>query len=206
MTSKNTRARIEALVALGVEPSKLKSNDTIALVHGKTRIALVDQAGDATAAGRYWGDHTNLELPQGGFMRQVAVREGNTEYIKLKGGKRAVTRSWTTDGAFAFTKLGDQYYSKQRRNYVVQVPVLVTGERRDKSKYTRASHLHIEQLGLTSQTLPLNMTLAQRDMKIKERRAAVLPDGVRHEVSEEVLKEGPNGRWVMAGGTVGVDE
>ena len=104
MTSKNTETRIENLVALGVGPAKLKSNDTIALVHGKTLIILVDQAGDPTASGKYWSTHTNLELPQCGFMSQVAVREGNTEYIKLKGGKKAVTRRWTTDGKIAFTK------------------------------------------------------------------------------------------------------
>jgi len=29
-------------------------------------------------------------------MAQIAIREGNTETIALKGGKRAVTRRWTT--------------------------------------------------------------------------------------------------------------
>ena len=78
MTSKHTKTRVANRVALGIEPSKLKSSDTIALVHGKTRIILVDQAGNATASGEFWSGHTNLELPQGGFMNQVARREGNT--------------------------------------------------------------------------------------------------------------------------------
>jgi len=184
MTSKNTKTRIEGLVALGVDPAKLKSSDAIALVHGKTRIVLVDIAGDATAAGKFWSTHTNMELPQGGFMSQVAVREGNTEYIKLKGGKKVVTRRWTIDGEFAFTKIGDQYYEKQRQNYVVQIPVVVRGTRRDNSKYVRHSHMPVEQLGLTNQTLPLNMTPAQRDIKLKEIIEAQLPDGALYEVSK----------------------
>ncbi len=73
MTSKATKLKIASLVAAGVQPGKLKSSDTIALVQGRTRIVLVDQAGDPTASGRYWSEQTNLELPAGGFMTQVAV-------------------------------------------------------------------------------------------------------------------------------------
>jgi hypothetical protein len=206
MTTKSTKTRIEGLVALGVEPAKLKSNDSIALVQGRTRIILIDQAGDATAAGKYWSTHTNLELPQGGFMSQVARREGNTEYIKLQNGKKAVTRRWTTDGEFAFTKIGDQYYSKQRRNYVVQVPVVVKGRRRDDSQYTRHSHMPIEQLGLTSQTLPMNLTPAQRASKLKEIISAQLPNGALYEVSKETWQLDPDGSWIVNEESVQFDE
>jgi len=68
MTSKNTKTRIEGLVELNVAPAKLKGSDAIALIHGKTRIILVDTAGDATAAGKYWSTHT-----QTGCYRRAAL-------------------------------------------------------------------------------------------------------------------------------------
>ena len=206
MTTKSTKTRIESLVALGVEPAKLKSNDSIALVQCRTRIILIDQAGDPTAAGKHWSAHTNKELPQGGFMSQVARREGNTEFIKLKDGKKVVTRRWTTGGEFEFTKIGDQYYSKQRRNYVVQIPILIKGKRRDNSNYTLHSHMPVEQLGLTSQTLPMNMTAAHRDRKLKGIISAQLPEGALSEVSRETWVLDPAGSWIVNEETVQFDE
>jgi len=139
-------------------------------------------------------------------MAQIAIREGNTETIALKGGKRAVTRRWTTDGEFVFTKIGDQYYEKQRRNYVAQIPVVVKGTRRDNTPYTRHSHTPVERLGLTSQTLPLNMTPAQRDNKLKAMIEAQLPDGALYEVSKEYWALDPNGSWIVNVESVQFDE
>jgi hypothetical protein len=40
-------------------------------------------------------------------MQQTAVREGNTEYIRLRDGTKAVTRRWDeARGDYDFTRLG----------------------------------------------------------------------------------------------------
>jgi len=203
--SKNTKTRIEGLVELGVSPAKLKTSDAIALIHGKTRIVLVDIAGDPTAAGKYWSTHTKRELPQGIFMPQVAIREGNTETIQLKDGKK-VTRRWTTDGEFSFTKLGDQYYAKQKRNSVVQVPVVVKGTRRDGTKYTTHSHIPVERLGITKQLLPMSLSAGERDIKIKEMIEQQLPSRALYEVSKEEWVLDASGSWIVNEETVQFDE
>ena len=45
-------------------------------------------------------------MPDSGFQNQKAVRKGNTETIRLRGGGRGTTRKWNAaDNKWDFTKL-----------------------------------------------------------------------------------------------------
>ena len=75
-------------------------------------------------------------------MSQTAVREGNAEYIKLRDGKRGITRQLSLEtGEWVFTKLGLTYYKRLRRNYVVNVPVIIRGTPPDGRVYTKKSDI-----------------------------------------------------------------
>ena len=104
------------------------------------------------------------------------MREGNTEYVTLRSGKRVKTRIFdATSNEYRFTKEGDQFYKQLRRNYVVQIPVKIIGKRLNGTTYTIKSSMPIEKLGLTNKQLPLNLTHAERKAKLKEMVEDELP-------------------------------
>ena len=112
------------MVISGIQPARLKGSEAIALKWGNSIVKLIGTDGKTTAAGEYYKRSTGEALPVGGYLQQTAIREGNTEYIKLHTGMKAATRKWDeATGIYKFTKLGKQYYKIQRRNYLVSVPV-----------------------------------------------------------------------------------
>ena len=88
---------------------------------------------------------------------------------------------------------------------MVQVPVKVTGTRKDGSQYQLRSTLPIAKLGIDRVELPLNLTAAQRTQKIKQIVQGQL-DLTRplYEVSKETW-EYDDGAWVIHEETVGRD-
>ncbi len=130
--NKKTKQRINATITAGVRPARLKGSEGQALKLGRS----------------YWTIASGQPLPARGFLQQEAIREGNTEFIKLANGRKGATRKWDeAAGVLKFTKLGNEYYKLLRRNYVVAVPVVVTGMRKDGSKYDVKSHMPIEKIG-----------------------------------------------------------
>ena len=115
--NKKSQERIDLMIMSGIIPSRLKGSEAIALKWGNSIVKLLGNDGEPTAAGEYWKRSTGTVLPAGGYLQQTAVREGNTEYIKLHSGQKAATRRWDeATGVYKFTKLGKQYYKTQRRN------------------------------------------------------------------------------------------
>ena len=206
MATRRDRQRIDTMIAAGVQPSKPRSSEGLALIQGRSRVLMVANDGSKTRAGEYWEQATGSVLPAGGFMQQVAQREGNKEYINLSNGKRGLVRRFDgASGDYEFTKLGKAYYKTIRRNYVAQVPVRVQGERRDKTRYSYKTHMPIEKLGLKPRQLPLSMRSPERYAKVKEMVRRELPaNGVLYEVSEEKWTLDDTGSWRVSEETVGV--
>ena len=71
-------------------------------------------------------------------MSQIAIREGNVEYIKLRDGKKGIARRLNLEiGEWIFTKLGLKFYKKLKRNYVVNVPVTIHGTPAEGRSYNK---------------------------------------------------------------------
>ncbi len=192
------------MIAAGVSPTRLKGSEAQGLKQGRSTIKLIGIDGNPTVAGQYWTIKSGQPLPVGGFMQQEAVREGNVEYIKLAGERRGVTRKWDeATGIYKFTKLGNDYYSLLRRNYVVAVPVIINGKRKDGSKYTLKSRMPIEKIGLKPKSIPLNLDLNQGRALVKQMVESELPDGALYEVSDEAWDLDPDGSWLIHEETVG---
>ena len=59
-----------------------------------------------------------------------------------------------------FTRLGLKFYKKLRRNYVVNVPVIIKGTPADGREYTKKATMPINQLGISVENIALAPTLA----------------------------------------------
>ena len=106
--NKGTKQKLDELHTAGRVPEKLKTSEAIGLRQGNSIIKLVDNSGAKTPAGLYWEQKEGAPpLPDGGFLQQAPRRDGNTETIALRDGRRAVTRRWDAgSGSFAYTALG----------------------------------------------------------------------------------------------------
>ena len=80
MLRKQTKQKIDELFAAGFRPAKLRTTEGIGLREGLARraIILVDSAGKTTTASFYYEQKSGQDLQPGGFLQQVARREGTT--------------------------------------------------------------------------------------------------------------------------------
>lgn len=212
MTSirKSTRTLLDALRADGAQPKKLKTTEAIGVQSGRRVVTLVDSSGEKTAAGLYWEQKSGTDLPAGGFLQQAAERNGNVETIRLRDGRKAVTRRWdAATGEYKFTALGKKYYSTLRRNYVVDVPVVIKGKRKDGTTYQIKSHLKMEKLGLRPVQVPLHLSLEERRAYVKAsvKRSMEQNPNALYEVSDEQwwYDDSDSASWAVHEETVGVD-
>ena len=135
--NKANNIRIDAMIAANTLPQHLKGSEGIALKSGRIIVKLLNDEGALTAAGTYWALQSDRDLPAGGFMQQTATREGNVESIRLRDGTKRVTRRWNEGSSeYKFTRLRNTYYQTVRRTYLVTVPVIVNGVRKNGSTYT----------------------------------------------------------------------
>ena len=193
--NKASRNRIDVMIAANTAPQRLKGSEGIALRSGRSIVKLIDDEGMATKAGTYWSLKSGQALPAGGFMQQAAIREGNVESIRLRDGSRGITRRYVEGtGEYKFTPLGNSYYRTVRRNYVVTVPVIINGKRKDGSTYQIKSTMPVSKLGLKPTTLPSNMTSPQRRAKVRRIVEAELSD-VLYEMSDETWRLDGSGSW-----------
>ncbi len=205
---KDTKTKLDTMYLAGANPEKMKTTDAIGIKSYRRWIQLVDNSGKKTPAGRYWEQISEESLPEGGFLQQTAVRDGNVETIKLRDGRRGVTRRWDPgSGEFKFTALGKRYYATLRRNYVVDVPIVIKGKRKNKSTYQIRSHVKMEKLGLRPVEVPLNLTLDQRREFVKRSIESELKKTATpiFEISDEQWWFDDTGSWGIHEETVGVD-
>ena len=151
--------RIDAFVAAGLQPHNTSTGAVLAR-QGTRFQTLVDTRGQRTQAGLYYEQASSSNLPAGGFdPSQAPTKSGDTEYIRMRSGEQRSTRRWDpTISDYRFTDIGRSYYSRLKRNYVVQIPVRITGTRKDGSKYYIRSTFPVAQLGIDRVTMPLNLS------------------------------------------------
>ena len=199
------RKKVDSLLANNAAVVE-KANTT--LRSGKQFITLISKSGDLTTAGNYYQQKTGTTLdPTGYNLSQTPLREGNTEYVTLRSGKRVKTRIWdAVSGEYRFTKNGNEFYKQLRRNYVISIPVKIIGLRANGTTYELKSSMPIEKLGLTKKQLPLNLTHAERKKRIKDMVQDELPlsGPLMHHSQEEYLYD-ESGAWAVNEETVGTD-
>ena len=160
----SVRQRVQNLIDAGARPRLDKRNKTQLMLRAANSSArLSKDDGEPTKAGLFWLQITGEQLPESGFSNQKPFREGNTEYIKLKTGRNAVTRRLNLEtGDWVFTRLGLKFYKKLRRNYVVNVPVTIKGTPAEGREYTKKTTMPINKLGISVENIALAPTLEER--------------------------------------------
>ena len=98
-------SRVQQFIDQGARP-RFDKSDALQLRTGRRFVRLSAPSGELTAAGNEYETRTGETLPDSGFQNQKAVRKGNTETIRLRGGGRGTTRKWNAaDNKWDFTKL-----------------------------------------------------------------------------------------------------
>jgi hypothetical protein len=122
-------------------------------------------------------------LPTGGYADdQTPTRTGNVETIKMRGGKENVVRRFDpATGGWKYTRLGNAFYSKRRTEFVVRVAATFAGTRSNGTPYSRHGFYPIQ----APISLPQNLSVAQRDSRIRAHVMGMIQGGVLAEFSEE---------------------
>ena len=107
--------------------------------------------------------------PDGAFNRdQQPQREGLTEQIWTRDGKERVVRRWgPAMNEYSLTALGRSFYVRKRSAYLVCIPVIVEGRRKNGSTYRLRSFMPVDKMGLQRLSLPQTLTQRQRDARVK---------------------------------------
>ena len=207
--STKAKQSIDSMLTGNAKPQNTKGGSVI-LRSGNKRHTLVTTTGEKTKLGEYYEGKSSTELPVGGFDHtQAPFREGNSEFIKMRSGEERVVRRYDpADNEYKLTALGKSCYSRLKRNYVVQIPVVIKGRRKDGSYYNIKSTLPVSKMGVDRNEMPLSLTPQQRTAKIKEIVSAKLNlDEPLYEVSQEEWSydERAQGSWIINEETVGID-
>ena len=99
---------------------------------------LIDRAGKPTEAGRFWyREVKNDPLPQVGYDPETEVlRRHKTDYIMMRSGTRADLRTWHPElNRFVYTRLGEEFFERRPRQYIVSIPTRITIKRQDGRTY-----------------------------------------------------------------------
>ena len=129
---------------------------------------LVNASGNKTPAGEYYEDEFGQNLLTDGVKgqtfndKQGVTKRGASEYIVLRNGKEVVVRTWKGT-KYTYTAIGKRYFAKQKKEYVIEIPVNIIGYRsaseagRSRTRdgtYTRKAYMpvHISRSGQSSLT------------------------------------------------------
>ena len=179
-------SRVQDFINMGLRP-KMTAANTLQLRQGRRIVRLSDNTGNLTAAGNEWEARTGEQLPDSGIQGQKAIRKGNTETIQLPNGTRGITRKWNAArNRWDFTRLGRAFYKRLRRNFVVQVPVVIKGIRKDRSTYSIKGVVPISKMGIKAPELAIYAHTPTRIRKAKQFVMDQIPEGgVIYEFSNE---------------------
>ena len=152
-------------------------------------LVLVRGDGSLTDAGRYFYHLTRTEPPTDRAMDQdqEPERVGDSEFARDAQGRRVRLRTLGPDGQFTYTLVGRRFFGRRRVEYLVSVPVVIEGTRKNGQTYTRADYLPADKLGIGQIIGSALHTPAQRWARVKTRILEQL--GIRTQGGRTVLLE-----------------
>jgi len=148
-------------------------------------------------------------MPPAPFDRdQVPTRDpgSNQEFIRLHNGTRRLVREWDVAArTWKYTALGKRFFSQKTVEYVVKIPVIIEGSRRDaRGTYEKRTHLPVDLLGMGK----LHVSALLSDDEAREHlKARILPHVGYHAVESSgerlVLYRFPTKNTSMTPGVTG---
>ena len=148
-------------------------SETLPLTHHHLRYAMLSRPnGELTRAGQYYYQLIGRPPPSRQYDRnQPLIREGPNDYIMLRGGAKKLLRSLQPNGNYQLTKLGRHFFKDKWVDWVVHVPVIIRGVRRNGRNrgmpYERTKRLPVTDLNvaLSRQSEGLSDAQAARNLK-----------------------------------------
>ena len=148
-------------------------SETLPLTHHHLRYAMLSRPnGELTRAGQYYYQLIGRPPPSRQYDRnQPLIREGPNDYIMLRGGAKKLLRSLQPNGNYHLTKLGKSFFKDKWVDWVVHVPVIIRGVRRNGRNrglpYERTKRLPVSDLNvaLSRQSEGLSDAQAARNLK-----------------------------------------
>ena len=183
-------------------------SETLPLTHHHLRYAMLSRPnGELTRAGQYYYQLIGRPPPSRQYDRnQPLICEGPNDYIMLRGGAKKLLRSLQPNGNYQLTKLGRHFFKDKWVDWVVHVPVIIRGVRRNGRNrgmpYERTKRLPVSDLNvaLSRQSEGLSDAQAARNL-----RASVLaqlgnpePNDIILELSDETYYLDATREWTFS--------
>ena len=179
-------------------------SETLPLTHHHLRYAMLSRPnGELTRAGQYYYQLIDRPPPSRQYDRnQPLIREGPNDYIMLRGGAKKLLRSLQPNGNYHLTKLGKSFFKDKWVDWVVHVPVIIRGIRRNGRNrgmpYERTKRLPVTDLNVT---LPRQIS-AQAARNLKASALAQLgnpePNDIIWELSDETYYLDATREWTFS--------
>ena len=97
----------------------------------------------------YYGQNPSQPTPTSQFNYNTPLmKSGSNDYIRTRDGREALVRSLKVDGSVSLTRLGRSYFKRKQTEYVVQVPVVVSGTNKQGNPVNRQTFLPTDLLGV----------------------------------------------------------
>jgi AAA domain len=190
--SEEHRRELRTAIAAGRVPNHTKKRTILATGAGdapnrrKYRV-LADHRG-LTPHGRAYYEETGQEPPDRRVDRtQRVTRQGNSEYVRDRQGRLVRLRTLRANGDFQYTRAGRSFFSTTQIEYIVHVPVIIEGTRRNGVNYRHVSYLPVEELGMGA--IMVNGALNERERNARVRTLVLNHLGLRTQGGRTVLLE-----------------
>ena len=151
--SSERRNAVDIAIAAGRTPQIGRSGqNTLSLRPnpGRSSYAVLSRAdGSLTPAGSHYYKSTGRPAPSSQFDRAAPlVKKGAGDYVTTRNGKLALVRKLLPNGETHVTRLGKLYFRGGKTEYIVSVPVSITGRNAKGLQQNRTSLLPVDMLGI----------------------------------------------------------
>ncbi|CAE6935233.1 unnamed protein product [Symbiodinium natans] len=183
-------------------------SETLPLTHHHLRYAMLSRPnGELTRAGQYYYQLIGRPPPSRQYDRnQPLIREGPNDYIMIRGGAKKLLRSLQPNGNYHLTKLGKSFFKDKWVDWVVHVPVIIRGIRRNGRnrgmRYERTKRLPVTDLNVTLSRQSEGLSDAQAARNLKASALAQLgnpePNDIIWELSDETYYLDATREWTFS--------
>ena len=183
-------------------------SETLPLTHHHLRYAMLRRPnGELTRAGQYYYQLIGRPPPSRQYDRnQPLIREGPNDYIMLRGGAKKLLRSLQPNGNYHLTKLGKSFFKDKWVDWVVHVPVIIRGVRRNGRNrgmpYERTKRLPVTDLNVALSRQSEGLSDAQAARNLKASVLAQLgnpePNDIILELSDETYYLDATREWTFS--------
>ena len=183
-------------------------SETLPLRHHHLRYAMLSRPnGELTRAGQHYYQLIGRPPPSRQYDRnQPLIREGPNDYIVLRGGAKKLLRSLQPNGDYHLTKLGKSFFKDKWVDWVVHVPVIIRGIRRNGRNrgmpYERTKRLPVTDLNVALSRLSEGLSDAQAARNLRASVLAQLgnpePNDIILELSDETYYLDATREWTFS--------